>query len=775
MIRTTLIPTLVSCALAVSRLPAQAPAAPAPQPAARYMDRYRELLDVEPGQVADVSNLVIERDAGRLLLERGRLFLLSPVGGRTIGAVFTGQGRFTFQPAGQVERMALKRFADTTALDAPFTSLVLLFADSTAEQLRRLSFNESSSRDGREAVSDLLASLRSQHDGSMDDALMAPALNGETTGLFMARIDRTRGEPLLFTINPSLSESVQLLRQVRRRERYWWRAVTQFPARVPLPGATGAWRLRQRLDVPHYNIEVTLNEAFSGDIPMAATATMSLIARQPVGPWLVFVLDPRLDADSARIGDAPTAFFKADDEPYVWINGGRRLQPGDTLTATLSYHGNTIERFSNWFFVDPESEWFPVNGQGRQLADFDITYHSPMRFPLASIGRLQDSSTAGRVRTTHWKSVEPTPYASFSLGLFETYHVQHPDAPPLDVLISEDAHRVLRQQYLARGTVIPEQPHMRENVAVDVSNALKLFGTLYGPSRFEHYYLTETPFPEGVSFPGLIHLSWGTFQVTSDDGFDEFFRAHESAHQWWGNGVRPESYRDAWLSEGLATFSGLTYVRYSRRGDDQYNRFLDRYRSDIMNNRDAGPIALGYRVASEDHPFGYQAVIYEKGAWVFHMLRALMMDLRTMSPEPFNQMMRDYYQSFTGGAAGTEDFQRLVENHVGQPLDWFFDQWVRSTEIPVYRVAWHKEQQPDGRYVVQFRIRTEGVPATFRMPVLVAADLGNRQVARFRLNVTPGQVEYTSPPLPGDPRDVEFNDLHSVLADVRNETWGTVR
>jgi hypothetical protein len=59
----------------------------------------------------------------------------------------------------------------------------------------------------------------------------------------------------------------------------------------------------------------------------------------------------------------------------------------------------------------------------------------------------------------------------------------------------------------------------------------------------------------------LIDLSYSTFTNTSIDGFDEFFRAHEVAHQWWGNGARPASYRDAWLSEGLATFCGIWYVQ----------------------------------------------------------------------------------------------------------------------------------------------------------------------------------------------------------------------
>ncbi|MEE8584460.1 MAG: M1 family aminopeptidase [Acidobacteriota bacterium] len=38
------------------------------------------------------------------------------------------------------------------------------------------------------------------------------------------------------------------------------------------------------------------------------------------------------------------------------------------------------------------------------------------------------------------------------------------------------------------------------------------------------------------------------------------FIAHETAHQWWGNIVAWRSYRDQWLSEGFAEYSGILYT-----------------------------------------------------------------------------------------------------------------------------------------------------------------------------------------------------------------------
>jgi hypothetical protein len=60
---------------------------------------------------------------------------------------------------------------------------------------------------------------------------------------------------------------------------------------------------------------------------------------------------------------------------------------------------------------------------------------------------------------------------------------------------------------------------------------------MYGPPPVQHFYATETPTFDGEAFPGMIALSFSTFVRTDDRGFDETFRAHEVAHQWWGIGV----------------------------------------------------------------------------------------------------------------------------------------------------------------------------------------------------------------------------------------------
>jgi hypothetical protein len=763
------------CAAHTLALTGQAPPAPPSPVAATYMDRYREVMNLAPlpGQVADVHHLVLRRDAGQLTLESGKLYLLSPIGGRTVGAVFEGSGRFALTPPLAAEQAQLQRYAGATTLDDSITEAILLFADSTLDQLRGLTFGPADvpGAVGRHARG-LLNSFKGENEGSFETGVMEPLVNGGTGGFFLARLERNHGEAVLFEIDPELAEAVALLQPVSRTR--WgtnWTAVTRFAAAQSPASVAGAWRYRDRLHVPRYKLDMHVTEGSTGNLSLAGTATLTLVGQEPAGPWLHFQLDRKLVPDSARWGSGePAATFKADLDDDLWVRAGHRMAAGDTLTLTVYYHGDMFYHYLNMFFIDPAIAWFPFNAQGPMLATFDITYHYPTQYPLVSIGELSDSSAEGsQIFVSHWVQRLPTDYATFNLGTFSFLHAQYEGAPSLDVLTSEAAHQELRR--LTRGAEV-EQGHKSQNVAVDISNSMKLYTTLFGRAPYDHFYVTEIPYEEGVAFPGLIDLSFGTFQNTATDGFDEWFRAHEAAHQWWGSGVHQASYRDKWLSEGLASFSALWYLQVERKTSQQYFKFLDQYQADIRADQDeVGPIWLGTRNGSPDVPRGYQVMIYEKGAWVFNMLRVLMLDLRTMHDERFTATLRDYYQTYLGQPATTADLQRVVEQHMGMPMDWFFDEWVRGTAIPTYHVAWKNEPADGGRFRIRLRVSQEHVPAAFRMPVLVSADLGQDRTARFRVDVQGAQGEYLSPPLPAEARNVTFNDLHAVLAEVKTERW----
>jgi hypothetical protein len=763
---------------------AQAIVMPATAQSARslpdYDSVYAELVHLGPvsGQVAQVHDLTLRRDAGEFTLSSGTLVLLSPVNDRTVAVAFHRNGVFHFTPPTHIEQQRLREFKGVTTLAEPFTDLVLVFADSTLAELRRqLTFGEGAPPEQvDDGVKVMLSYLGQADDRSLDPDVLRPLLNREACAMFYAHFSRRGSDPIMFMTDPYETESVRLL--VRARHSGYTRrseVVTQFPAGGDTRPVSPASQRVREARIANYRIETWLPQTMTGDIGFSAVARLDVTSDTTVGPWVAFGLFPKINVDSARwdsSGKAATV-FKAKDFDVVWIRLPGMLAPGEHETLTIYYHGDLIDRYGDWFYLKSSVAWYPQQLGWRDVASFDLSFHYPRSMTLAAVGQLTDSATTGATTTTHWVTRHPIRNASFNLGIFDAHPVEHEGTAAVSVLWSEKGHKELVRRLAESGQVV-QQRDMEKRVGADVANAMKFFGSVFGPATANQFYATEIPYLHGEAFPGLIHLSYSTFVLTGHDGDDEVFRSHEVAHQWWGIGVDYATYHDQWLSEGLSDFAGLWYMQARLSDNKKYFGMLDRWRSNILARRsDSLPIWLGYRMDTGDpRDNNYNIIVYQKGAWVVNMLRVLLLDLRTMNEDRFGAVMRDFYQQYHGRRATTADFQHVVEQHVGQSMDWFFNQWVYGCSMPTYHVAWHAEPAEGGQYRVQLRVRQEGVPPDFLMYVPVTVQTADNQFARARVKVTGTTSEITLPlMLAAEPRSVEFNDLDGVLADIKMEDW----
>lgn len=754
-------------------------------PAGSYTSVFEELRHLAPrgDRVAAVQGLTLRRDAIELHLEQGKLYLASPVSGRTVGAVFVGQGSVSFVPPTVVERGQLQRVLGDSALNSRIVAATFLFSDSSAAELeRQLTFQTGViDGDAAGALNDALDRLLDGRTRAVAErTFMTALLNGQANGFFFAHVKRERGEDLMFVVDPEKQEQVELLRRGRERGQSY-QVVSQFPREgdrmdsTPVPEGR-SWPLA----VEAYRIEATIAKG----LDFSATAAIRLTSRRAGLRWVGLQLFSELAVDSVSsdTGSADT-FYRAKGSPALWVRLGAPLDSGRTRTIQIAWHGDLIGSGSvmreflpaqrdpryppaldRWLFVKSSTWWFPRYGLPPQAAEVDLTFHAPKRYRLASIGQLVESRLDGNVQTTHWVTERPADQVCFNLGEFEEFKITRAGIPPVTVQMNTDAHRQLSQLLLG-------QHDPGADVGGDVANSLGFFTNVYGPPLFHAYYATEIPFLYGQAFPGLMYLSVMTFQTVNESGGEEMFRAHEMAHQWWGIGVEPAGYRDRWMSEGFAEFSGLWYMQIVLKDNDKFFKKLRDRRVKIRARRnDAGPIALGPRVAETGDPGDYSLVIYSKGAWVLQMLRNMMLNFRTMREDAFIAMMQDFYQEYRGRRASTQDFQRVVERYTGISMDWFFDEWVNGTAIPTYILSWHSEPEADGKHLLRIRVRQEEVPADFVMPVPIRVVFDDGSDVVVRVTVRGKETEGTVR-LAAEPTRLELNPLESVLAEVKTEGW----
>ncbi|MFC1620525.1 M1 family aminopeptidase [Candidatus Neomarinimicrobiota bacterium] len=438
-------------------------------------------------------------------------------------------------------------------------------------------------------------------------------------------------------------------------------------------------------------------------------------------------------------------------------------------SITFFYHGDLIGLHeSGWHYIKAPHFWYPryqLDRRGNQNATYDLTFRVPKALDLVSVGKRRSMKTTDKKAVvSQWIIDKPVNHATFSVGNYKEYKIEDPRIPGVKVLRA--------------GTGLGSSKKMQKDVAADVANSIALYQHVFGPAPFEELAAIEIPYLYGEAFHGLVQLSAITFQFSGQFsetfGFNEYFRAHEVAHQWWGVGVDFKTYHDQWLSEGLATFSGLWYMRVILKDNDLYFGFLDEWRKEILTNRkylfvdgqESGPVWLGYRTSSSTTEGDYSLIIYRKGAWVMHMLRTMMIDLNTMNEDAFTNMLREFYTVYKDGRASTEDFQRIVEKHMQADMDWFFKQWIYGTDIPEYHFTWSTQPLAEDRYLFKCRIEQSGISGTFRAHIPISLDFGNNKRAGFRVWVEDSVTEQQMM-LPQEPQEVTFNYLESVLCSIK--------
>ncbi|MBO0799030.1 MAG: M1 family peptidase, partial [Blastocatellia bacterium] len=222
---------------------------------------------------------------------------------------------------------------------------------------------------------------------------------------------------------------------------------------------------------------------------------------------------------------------------------------------------------------------------------------------------------------------------------------------------------------------------------------------LIGPYPYEKLALVQS----STRYGGMENAS---SIFLAENAFGELLNAHEIAHQWFGDSVTEADWHHLWLSEGFATyFANLFAERFE--GRDKFVRLMLKDKEDYLKQYANDPRPV-YDPSITDLIKLLNANNYQKGAWVLHMLRGLLGD------EKFFAGIRAYYRTYRDRNALTEDLQHVMEFHFGQPLGWFFKQWIYEPGYPRLDAVWHWDENAKD---LTLRIEQTQAQTVFRLPL----------------------------------------------------------
>ncbi|MFC7607756.1 aminopeptidase N [Teichococcus aestuarii] len=192
--------------------------------------------------------------------------------------------------------------------------------------------------------------------------------------------------------------------------------------------------------------------------------------------------------------------------------------------------------------------------------------------------------------------------------------------------------------------------------------------------------------------------------------------AHEYFHNWTGNRVTCRDWFQLSLKEGLTVFRDQHFS--ADQGSAAVKRLADVRRLRAAQfPEDAGPMAHPVRPDSylEINNF-YTATVYQKGAEVVRMMRALIGEAN------FRRGMDLYIARHDNQAVTIEDFVRAMQDASGVDLSRF-SRWYAQAGTPELRV---REAFEAGRYTLtlsQSTPPTPGQPEKLPVPIPVAMGL----------------------------------------------------
>ena len=473
----------------------------------------------------------------------------------------------------------------------------------------------------------------------------------------------------------------------------------------------------------HYDVSATLDAIGQS---LAATAKIDLVATEASSNVRV-ELHPNLVVKEVKGPEGKPLTLERDNQNPLFVNV-QLLTPVATnghVTLSFTYSGLLFNEENSpvpgvraasitkdGAYLLLPARWFPLTNypSNRYTATFRLNV--PDTFAVAGSGKAaaptpvagKNAVEGGRLLYT-FECKRPAQHGTFVAGNLQ--------------LNPKQAEGISVAVYAPRNMSASAQ-----EFAADVARAAVTFSDMFGPIPDPSFTLIQLP--EGTlrefAAPGVLFLSQ---RMWDPKGSDRAI-AHLVASQWFGVQVAPATPNDVWVSDGLARYCEALYAE-STAGKEAGLHAVDEFAVGALMYEDAAPVGQAGRLAQ--YSPDYRSVVENKGAMLFHMLRAMMGDVA------FKAALHDFYFQFAEKSARIEDFENLAEKRVQASakanqdppnLRSFFAQWLNSTGIPEFTLEFVVYRTPKGFRVVgkikqpldtfhmpvDLRIDTEGNPET---------------------------------------------------------------
>ena len=439
-------------------------------------------------------------------------------------------------------------------------------------------------------------------------------------------------------------------------------------------------------DILSYDLELRLDP---GDRSLVGAVVISFAAFQPiVGAGLdTLRLDLVADLAVESVSDptGPLAFARSGERLDIALREPLAAGLSDTVTVAWSgrppRHGSFLAGLMYRTHdpgtpADPSDDvpivanlsqtwsahsWWPCKDHPSDKALVSLAVTVPDSLSAVSNGTLEAvSDPAPGWRRYAWREQYPLPTYLVSVAASNYESWSESCVPVAGPPVRLDYH------------LFPED---RAAGAYDLALSCEMMSFLTGllgpwPYPGEKYAQVEFKWVGGMEHTTATSLAQLLF--TGDRRQENLF-LHEMVHQWFGDSLTPTAWADIWLNEGFARYGEALWVEHSY-GAEAYAEFMA-----LIGPGRHPELFRGDGVLADPVPILPNLLVYDKGAWVLHMLRGMLGD------DGFFAFLRDYATdpALVHGSVTTDDLRRAADAAAGRDLAGFFDPWLNTDLAPV--------------------------------------------------------------------------------------------
>jgi hypothetical protein len=686
-----------------------------------------------------IANLSLSAEDFELRVPSGVGFVAETDAGVT-GIVILGRGEMTFSPTPAAEKGQVRIYSGNDVHTSRFDWVYL--RAHPAEFDRRLDVStfharDVDARDLRRAEAVFQENLPRSFGIELADLSRERWSVIPKFGDLVAEMNADRGH-LTYMKSVNDAEDIRFIDRTRSRTISIYGSKEKLATRGPFFDEDDSIDF----DIVNYDIEASFDprrEWIDAKVTVLVTAR-----RAPISTIVLSLAEPLTvrSVTSTRHGYLMALRVSGQDD--IIINLPEPLRPDELLDLEFVYGGrlpaippereavevrrDAYAQANEFFSIQAQpsyiytgrSGWYP-HGDVTDYATATMRLRVPEGYSTVASGLPEDGypravSPQGRGAWLEhrFNATQPVRYLGWATSRFV-----HVDSAAFEIAAAEDDADLNGASYtfgeinvFASGLLQRRGRQLFE----ETQRVMKFYGTVVSDIPYPSFTLAivERDQPGGHSppyFAALSHpppatpISWRA-DPAYFEGFPEFFLAHESAHQWWGQAVGWKNYHEQWISEGFAQYFAAMYAEHIKK-EDVFRHVIAQMARWTLDRSDQGPVYLGYRLGHiRNDGRVFRALVYNKGALTLHMLRKLIGD------DAFFRGLRRFYATWRFKKAGTEDVKAAFELEAKRDLDTYFDRWIYGSSLPHMKFSYTIEP---GAVTVRF----EQIGERFEVPVTV--------------------------------------------------------